>query len=131
MRVGAVVAEARFPKAKRFPHELTAARPPRARHHSQECLGSPCILRGGGEKGDARARLPDCLSVRQTVLTPPPSLVSVPDGMYIGADLFRRCLGELHDLLRDDKLQDSIVIILANKQDVPDSLSAPEVNTIF
>ena len=47
------------------------------------------------------------------------------------ADLFRRCLGELHDLLRDDKLQDSIVIILANKQDVPDSLSAPEVNTIF
>ena len=82
VRVGAVVAEARFPKAKRFPHELTAARPPRARHHSQECPGSPCILRGPGERGDARARLPDCLSVRQTVLTPPPSLVSVPDGMY-------------------------------------------------
>ena len=65
----------------------------------------------------------------------PCSLLHPPSSVFpmgcIGADLFRRCLGELHDLLRDDKLQDSIVIILANKQDVPDSLSAPEVHTIF
>ena len=34
---------------------------------------------------------------------------------------------ELHELLQNDKLQDSIVVVLANKQDVPDSMSAQEV----
>jgi small GTP-binding protein len=35
---------------------------------------------------------------------------------------------ELHELLLEDKLQDVLVVVLANKQDRPDSLSAQEVS---
>jgi len=38
---------------------------------------------------------------------------------------------ELIELLEDDKLQDSIIIVLANKQDVQDSMSAQEVAEIL
>ena len=38
---------------------------------------------------------------------------------------------ELLELLEDDQLQDSIIIVLANKQDVPDSMSAQEVAEIL